>query len=120
MLRRLLLVTAIVAFGATGCAKHEGLPTQLSLLTPPTPSNFVVTSPAAGDFDLTWDISDPTNVDHYNVYLVDPFFGPAKVAEAATTTFLASVPGVTGGVEFGVAAVTSENVEGTMVFATAP
>jgi len=117
------IATAVVAalvIILAGCAKHDGLPTPLSVGIPPTVTNLVVTNPQGLDYDITWDIADPSVVRHYRVYAIVPGFNgdSAQLADTTTTTtFLATLAIAVPGVRFGVSVVTLENVEGAMVVA---
>ena len=118
----------VLSTGLLGCPEHADFPTQLDLVVPPTPSNFVITytgaNPQGGyDYDLSWTISDATNVDLYRVYLVNIGADPELVAETANTALLATVPFQITGLKMSVAAVDTllggGGVEGEMVTAVA-
>ena len=117
----------VLAVGVLGCPKHDEFPAAIELLVPPTPGSFVITytgvNPQGGyDYDLSWTISDATDVDRYRVYLLGVGAAPEMVAETTDTFLLATLPFEITGLQMGVAAVSTENVEGhyTSAFAPAP
>ena len=119
------LCLLVLSTGLLGCPEHADFPTQLDLVVPPTPSNFVITynqpNPQGGyDYDLSWTISDATNVDRYRVYLLEVGTAPELVAETTNTTLPATVPFLITGLQMGVAAVSTGNVEGHYTSAEVP
>lgn len=110
---------------ATGCPKHEQFPTELELVTSPTPTDFVITalprSPGEDyDYDLNWSISDATNVDYYRVYLVGAGLAPELVMEWDTTSLPITLPFDAEGLQFGLSSVSTGFVESGMTVATIP
>jgi hypothetical protein len=115
----------VLSVGLLGCPEHSDFPTQLELVVPPTPTNFVITytgpNPQGGyDYDLNWTISDATDVDHYRVYLLELGTAPEFVAETINTSLPATLPFLITGLQMGVAAVSTGNVEGHYTSAVAP
>ncbi|NIM19442.1 MAG: hypothetical protein GTO51_03570 [Candidatus Latescibacteria bacterium] len=114
----LVLVLAVIA-----CSNHDdNPPPQLPITVPPSPTNFTVTSPSPGIFDLSWGISDPSVVSHYRIYLLDPFLGPVFADTTAATSIQINVGTAVSDLIWGVSSVTLQNVEGYIVYAsvTAP
>jgi hypothetical protein len=115
----------LLAVGLLGCPSNEDFPTALDLVAPPTPNNFVITdsgpNPQGGhDYDLSWTISDATDVDHYRVYLLELGTAPELVAETTNTSLPATLPFQITGLQMGVSAVSTGNVEGHYTSAVAP
>jgi hypothetical protein len=123
--RAAVLCLLLLSIGVLGCPEHSDFPTQLDLVVPPTPGNFVITytgpNPQGGyDYDLSWTISDATYVDHYRVYLLELGTAPELVAETTNTSLPATLPFQITGLQMGVAAVSTGNVEGHYTSAEAP
>ena len=115
----------VLSTGLLGCPENADFPTQLDLVVPPTPSDFVITytgvNPQGGyDYDLSWTISDATTVDRYRVYLVSAGLPPELVAETTNTALPATLPFQITGLEMAVSAVSTGNVEGGSTSAIAP
>ena len=129
-MRSTRLVGLLIACGATvlllaGCPKHENFPTQLALVEAPAPDTFVITAqgvnPSGGfDYDLSWTISDPTNVDHYRLYLVGAGLVPELVEEPTGNFLPVSLPFNAQGLQFGLSTVSTGSVESTMKVSTIP
>ncbi len=100
------------------CSNHDNPPPQLPIVEPPTPENFTVTSPSAGIYDLSWSVSNPSVVNYYNLYYLDPYYGPIFADTTAATSIQLSVGGGFSGIVWGVSSVTIENVEGRIVYAS--
>jgi hypothetical protein len=120
----LVVVIGLLA-AVVGCPKHEDFPTALDLVVPPTPNTFVINyvgpNPQGGfDYDLTWSVADPTNVDHYRLYLLD--VGPAAelVAETNLTTYPVTFQFRITDLRLAVSTVSPEGVEGEWRTQTAP
>ena len=114
-----IIILLMVFVGA--CARHDDNPPPLhSLIEPPVPQNLTVTptDTTATRFDLRWDVSDPSVVDFYKVYLIDPIFGTTflDTTQSTTVQVITGVTFVT--VTFGVSSVTVENVEGVQALKT--
>ena len=132
IISRLVLVSAALAVFAAlgGCKKHENFPTQVVLIEAPAPDSFVVksngvNSDGALDYDLTWSISDNTNVDHYRLYVVGPGFAPELVYEtnANETSEMVlpiTLPSNGQGLQFGLSTVSTGAIESAMTLATIP
>ncbi len=105
---------------ATGCKKHENFPEPLAVVVPPTPTSFVITNPQGNDYDLSWEISDPSKVQGYRLYLVGLGLAPELLAEHDTTSFAITLNFDATGLRFGVTAVSTDNVEGAMATAVVP
>ena len=114
------LILLICVLCVLGCAKHENFPDPLAISEPPVVSNLVVDSPSPLNYDITWNIGDPSVVDHYNIYTASPYGPPELQGTSDTTTYLAQATFEIPGLAFGVAVVTNENVEGRVVYAVAP
>lgn len=132
IISRLVLVIATLAVFAAlgGCKKHENFPTQVELIEAPAPSQFQVAwkgTDANGAFlyDLTWTISDDTNVDHYRLYLIGAGFAPELVHETDATETDAHIlpiklPGSAAGLQFGLSSVSTGFIESSMTAASVP
>jgi hypothetical protein len=110
---------------AIGCPKHEEFPAALELVTAPAPSNFVVNALGEDvdgnfEYDLTWGISDPTNVDRYRLYLVGAGLTPELVQETTATFLPIELPFDAAGLQFGLSTVSTGLVESSMQVATVP
>jgi hypothetical protein len=105
-----------------GCPKHENFPTELDVTVPPTPSNLTITVPdASTTYTFEWEISDPTNVKGYRLYSIGLFPTPELLAETTSTQVTPPAFGYSlTGLQFGVSAVSTDNVEGAMTTAVAP
>jgi hypothetical protein len=115
-MKKLLPVIILLIFA---CSKHDDPPTRVSVVEPPTPFNFTVLSPTPGIFDMSWDIDDPSVVSYYRLYYLDPFFSQLTFADTtAATSIQFDVGAAITELMWGVSAVTVENVEGTIVYAT--
>ena len=132
IISRVVVVMAVLAVFAAlgGCKKHENFPTQIDLIEAPAPDSFVVVSnginsDGAFDYDLTWQISDNTNVDHYRLYVVGQGFAPELVYEtnANETSDMVlpiTLPSNGQGLQFGLSTVSTGSVESAMTLATIP
>ncbi len=123
--RAAALCLLVLLVGALGCPEHADFPAAVDLAVPPTPGNFVITyagaNPQGGyDYDLSWTISDATDVDRYRVYLLELGTAPELVAETTNTSLPATLPFQITGLQMGVAAVSTGNVEGHYTSAEAP
>ena len=126
----LAVVGGALVLGLGACKKHENLPTALELVEAPAPSDFVVTSLGVNgsgtfDYDLTWTVSDATNVDHFRLYLVGAGFAPELVHETTPqeTSDLAlpvTLPSNAEGLQFGLSTVSTGSVESSITIATIP
>jgi hypothetical protein len=108
-----------------GCPKHENFPTQLSLVEAPAPTDFVITSRGLNtsgtyDYDLSWSVSDPTNVDRYRLYLVGAGLAPELVQETTANFLPISLPFNAEGLQFGLSTVSTGSVETSMTIAIIP
>jgi hypothetical protein len=128
-----IFALGIVAMGilTLGCSKHENFPAVFNVTAPPTPSSLVVTNPSGSNYDLSWSISDATNVQTYRVYLISPvgvdptsgelIYDESLLIESPTTSIMIdTVLPVLPGSDFGVSAVSLDNVEGAMTREPAP
>ncbi len=115
---------AILLVGVVGCPKQEDFPAALDLVVPPTPANFVITrvDPDLNDYDFSWTVADPTNVDHYRMYLIGggQFGQDELLFETPNTTYPATFGFELTGLQFAVSAVSQQGVEGQRMLATAP
>lgn len=120
--------SALVLVGA--CKKHENFPTALSLVEAPAPSDFTVTalgvnSSGTFDYDLTWTVSDATDVDRFRLYLVGGGFLPELVhettdQETSDLMIALTLPSNAAGLQFGLSTVSTGSVESELVTATVP
>lgn len=122
-MKRLIVFVGLIAVLTAACARHDdSVPPMLGVLVSPSPANFTVSSSDYIVWTLSWTIADPTVVRFYLVYTVDPFTGLPELADTAMTT---SPPDYNIGVAlpglvWGVSAVSTDNVESSIVFGTAP
>ena len=122
--RAAALCLLILLIGALGCPEHADFPTQLDLIVPPTPADFVITdegpNPAGGqDYNLSWTISDATNVDRYRIYVLD-IGAPQLQAETTNTSISVTFPFQSSGLRMSVSAVSTGNVEGGSTIGVTP
>jgi len=113
-----------------GCPKHENFPTELALVQAAAPDSFEITSQGVNesggfDYDLAWQISDETNVDHYRLYLVGAGIAPEFVHatdadETSDRALPVTLPFNGQGLQFGLTTVSTGLVESAMTFATIP
>ena len=91
------------------CSRHEELPPLLPLVEAPTPDLTVFTADSLV-FNLSWTVSDDTNVIFYRIYTEIPLLGTTMdttmVLNAQVNTGI-QIPGIL----FGVSSVTFQNVE---------
>jgi hypothetical protein len=119
--RAVYVSLALLSLGALGCPQHADFPAQLELIVPPQPTNFVITNPQDLDYDFSWEVSDPTDVDHYRVYLVGSGFNDDELLfETPNTTYLATLQFPATDLQFAVSAVSTQGVEGQRTVTTAP
>jgi hypothetical protein len=121
----LLIACGAMVLVLAGCPKHENFPTQVTLVTAPAPDTFVITAlgvNATGgfDYDLSWTVSDPTNVDRYRLYLVGAGLEPELVDEPTGTFLPVSLPFNAQGLQFGISTVSTGSVESALKIATIP
>jgi hypothetical protein len=102
-----------------GCPKHENFPTELDVIVPPTPTNFEITA-SGTDYTFTWQVSDATDVKEYRLYLVGLSPTPEFLASSPDVTYSETFAYPVTGVQFGVSAVSTDNVESSLATATAP
>ncbi len=119
--RAAVLVLGLASMALVGCPKQEDFPAALDLVVPPTPTNFVISNPSGTTYDFAWEVSDPSQVDVYRLYLLGGGFGPDELlletpTPSHTQTFGFSVTGL----QFAVSAVNVEGVEGYRDAETAP
>jgi hypothetical protein len=120
-LRALSVSLALVSLVALGCPKQADFPSTLDVVVPPQPTNFVITNPQGLDYDFSWEVSDPGDIDHYRVYLVGGQLAPDELLfETPNTTYLATLQFPATGLQFSVSSVSTEGVEGHRTVTTAP
>jgi len=113
------ILLAVLLLGILACSKHGDPLSPINVTKPPTPTNFAVTSPNPGIFNLSWDIDDPASVSYYRLYYIDPVFYQLEFADTtAATSVQFDVGTAISQLTWGVASVTTENVEGTIVYAS--
>lgn len=113
-----------------GCPKHENLPTALDVVEAAAPDSFKVTSLGVNgsgtfDYDLTWTVSDATNVDRFRLYLVGAGFAPELVHETdpnetSDMALPVTLPSNAEGLQFGLSTVSTGSVESSITIATIP
>jgi hypothetical protein len=114
-----LLLVAVVLFAA--CTDDLEFPPAISGVVPPTPSNFTVTTPDDVVFTLTWSVSNSANIRFYQLYTVDPFTGRPVFADTSSADSVQLVTPIPApGIVFGVASVSTDNIESRIAFASAP
>jgi hypothetical protein len=114
----LLLVVSLAA--VVGCPKQEDFPAALDLVVPPTPSDFVITNVGTA-YTFSWNTSDPTDVDHYVIYLLGGGFVPDEVWDEAPSSPYSYDNGVyLTNLHFAVSAISTQGVEGERAEAVAP
>jgi len=117
---RIVVCTLAAIVVASGCSKkHENFPAPLGVSVPQKVMNLSVTNPQLFDYDLDWDIGDPSTVEYYRVYGSLDGFQFALVADSVTTT-QPTISSPLPVAYFGVTVVSDEFVEGAMVTAPAP
>jgi len=120
----LAMVAVAMLFVLGGCPKHENFPTQLDLVEAPAPTDFVITAlpytDGTYDYDLTWTVSDPTNVEGFRLYLVGAGLTPELVAEPTGNSLPVSLPFNAQGLQFGLSTVSTGSVESSMTTAIIP
>lgn len=115
-MNRAAFLAAIVFLGATlSCARHTDFPAALELLTSPAPENFTVTSSDDVNYDLSWTISDPTNVAYYLLYTLNTSGAFTEIDSTTATAVQVNTFFPTPGIVFGVASVSTGNVSSPIV-----
>lgn len=126
ILKGTLLAAALsMLFILGGCPKHENFPTQISAVEAPAPTNFVITALGINttgtyDYDLSWTVSDPTNVDRYRLYLVGSGLVPELVQETSANSLPITLPFNAEGLQFGLSTVSTGFIESSMTIAIIP
>lgn len=116
------LIVLVVLLCVSSCSKHENFPNALDVNVPPKVTNIAVTvtvDPTEILYDLTWDIGDPSVVDHYKVYALVPYSPAELLGTSPTADFQAVAAFEIPGLSFGVSVVTTQFVEGGIVSAPA-
>jgi len=121
----LMLAAIAMLFVLGGCPKHENFPAQIDLVEAPAPTNFVITSlglssSGSYDYDLSWTVSDATNVDHFRLYLVGISPTPELLDETTQNSLPISLPANAEGLRFGVSTVSTGFVESSLTTAIVP
>lgn len=117
----LLAVCAALVMVLGGCPKHENFPAALDVTVPPTPANFSITVvPNTTDYTFEWEISDASTVKNYRLYVIGLSLAPELVDEPTGTQVQTSFAYSVKGLQFGVSAVSTDNVEGAMTVKKAP
>ena len=122
---RRFMARAAVAFlslsllAVVGCPKQEDFPASLDLVVPPTPTNFQITNTGTA-YTFAWTLSDPTDVDHYLIYVLGGEFLEDELLAETTENPFDYNPGISlAGLQFAVSAVSTQGVEGERAFAMA-
>lgn len=126
----MVILTLTAAVLLAGCPKHENFPTTLEVVEAPAPSTFEIISNGINtsgeyEYDLTWSISDGTNVDRYRLYLVGGGMVPELVhetddQETAALALPVALPFNAEGLLFGLSTVSTGFVESAVVVDTIP
>ena len=100
------------------CSRHgdDDLVVIPALVQAPAPDSVVVTTISATDYDLTWFVSDPSDVLFYRVYGTDLFGNPFFADSTAQTS--ATAVGVLVPI-FGVSSVSTDYVESSITIGVA-
>lgn len=119
LVRVATVAVALLSVGALGCPKHENLPTAPDYVTPPTPTNFVITlvdaqlNPPEYTYDFSWAVSNANQVDHYRLYVLGGGVIPDQLLfETPNTTFPYTFDYSLAGLQFAVSAVSPDGIEG--------
>jgi hypothetical protein len=122
--KRIVVFLGLIVVLAAACSRHDdSVPPPLGVATAPAPSNFTVATTDFVVWNLSWTISDATNIRFYHIYTQDPFTGLAAqppVDTVMTTSVQINTIGALPGLVWGVASVSNDNVESTIIFDTAP
>jgi hypothetical protein len=121
--KKIVIFVGLIAVVAAACARHDdSVPPMLPVVTSPSPTNFTVATSDDIVWNLSWSIADPTVVRFYLVYTLNPFTNMPELADTAMTPTPppyntgAAVPGLV----WGVSAVSTDNVESTIIYSSAP
>jgi hypothetical protein len=98
------------------CSADLTLPPEIDGIVPPAPENFTVTTTDHITYDLSWTISDPTVIRFYRLYYVAG--GPPVLADTSAATSVQVTTNIPF-IVFGVTSVSTDDIEGPAVFATA-
>lgn len=119
-LRAAFALLAISLLAVVGCPKQEDFPAALDLDVPPTATSFDITNQGTV-YTFAWTLSDPTEVDHYLIYLLGGEFAADEVIVETTDNPWIYDPGISlTGLQFAVSAVSAQGVEGERRVQTAP
>ncbi len=114
------LALAVLLVGVVGCPKQENFPAALDVVVPPTPDTFTIINPSGTAYEFDWAVSDPTNVDHYRLYLLGGIQGAELLVETTEVFYDVTFGFSVEGLQFAISAVTAEGVEGYRAEAIAP
>lgn len=119
-----MICVAVGTLLSTACSKHNDFPQPLGVSTPPVVSDFTADpGPNAADYDLSWTLANTSAIKGFRLYLLSDFAGSELLLEISdpfsTSVMINTGFPVTGAV-FGLATVSTENVEGAMATVTAP
>lgn len=119
--RAAIAILASTVLALVGCPKQEDFPAALNLVVPPTPTNFDITNTGGTAYSFAWTISDPTNVDHYLIYILGGGVLPDELLAETNENPWPYNPGIDlEDLQFAVSAVSTQGVEGERAVATAP
>lgn len=117
--RAALVLFSLSLLAVVGCPKQEDFPAALDLVVPPTPTNFEITNTGTA-YTFAWTLSDPTDVDHYLIYVLGGEFLSDELLAETTENPWNYNPGISlAGLQFAVSAVSTQGVEGERAVATA-
>lgn len=122
-MKRIIVFVGLIAIVSAACTRHDdSVPPTLPVVLSQSPTNFTVSTSDNIVWTLSWTIPDPTVVRFYLVYTLDPFTGSPVLADTSMTTSPPdyNVGAALPGLEWGVSAVSTDNVESTIIYATAP
>lgn len=120
-MRKALLILCLAV--VMGCSKREDMSPAHPIDAPPVPENFQIKKintliGVLDEYELNWDVSDPSAVDFFRLYAVSGFtlehIGDSSAPPETVTTLSMA------GLVFGVTSVSVQNVESDAAFALAP
>ena len=112
-MKRIVWITLSLSVALlAACSQHDdNVPPQLPISEPPQPVNFVVSTADSINFDLSWEVDDPSIVDYYFVYSEILWPIPSLEVDTTSSTSVKVNTGIQLPVRFCVSSVTFQNVE---------